>query len=131
MSPSGVSAGYEATPKLAVIVAVDAGDAHELDLVAQLLRQDDGALERRVREQDQELLAAVAAGEIALAERRPERGTRRGQRLVALLVPEDVVDLLEVVEVAEDRARGGDSNAPPAPPCGRGSRGGCARWAGP
>ena len=29
MSPSGVSAGKEATPKLAVIVAVDAGDAHE------------------------------------------------------------------------------------------------------
>ena len=46
---------------------------------------------------------AVTAGEITLAERRPERGARGGERLIALLVAVDVVDLLEVVEVAEHR----------------------------
>ena len=69
-----------------------------------------GVLAVGVREQHHELLAAVAAGEVALAERRPERGADRGQDVVAVFVAEDVVDLLEVVEVESTR-RGGVTRA--------------------
>ena len=101
MSLSGVSAGNEATPKLAVIARSTPGTA-TCATSSELLREHDGAVERGVRQQDQKLLAAVAAGEIAFAERGAEGSAGGRERLVALLVSVDVVDLLEVVEIAED-----------------------------
>jgi len=86
--------------------AVDARHAHHRDLVSQLLREHDGAFERGIGQQDQELLTAVAPRQIAVPQRGPEGRARGGQRLVALVVAVDVVDLLEVVEVAEDRRQG-------------------------
>jgi len=52
-----------------------------------------------VRQQDEELLAAVAADEVALAQRRAQGRRHRGQDLVAAAVAVGVVDVLEVVQV--------------------------------
>ena len=60
-----------------------------------------------VGEEDQELFAAVAGGEVAGTQRRPQGGTHIGQDLVADGMAEAVVDVLEVVEIeAEQRERG-------------------------
>ena len=55
-----------------------------------------------VREQDEELLAAEPAGEVAVPQHGLERRADRGQHLVALAVAVLVVDLLEVVQVEHD-----------------------------
>jgi hypothetical protein len=71
-----------------------------------------GALEVGLREQDGELLAAVASGEVDLAHGRPQDVGERLEDLIAGLVAVVVVHLLEVVEVGEDRA-GSRRSAPP------------------
>ena len=54
---------------------------------------------------ERELLAAPAAGDVALAHRLAQRGGERLQHLVAGRVPVAVVHLLEVVEVGEHHGR--------------------------
>src|SRR5262249_23008574 len=56
---------------------------------------------RRLREQDGELLAAVARGDVARADGRPEDLAEAADRDVAGRVSVRVVDALEVVEVEE------------------------------
>ena len=59
-----------------------------------------------VRHQDAELLAAVAADQVARADGRLQRAGDEGERAVAGVVPLGVVDELEVIEVDhQDRDR--------------------------
>ena len=58
---------------------------------------------RHLGEQDQELVAAVAAHRVRFAHRRREAMRRQLEHLVADRVAERVVDLLEVVEVQEQQ----------------------------
>ncbi len=60
-----------------------------------------GALDPGVLQQQGELVAAQAGHRVALAGHRPQAGGHLHQQLVARGVPEPVVDVLEVVQVAE------------------------------
>ena len=80
--------------------------------------------ERHALGEHHELVAAEPADRVAGPDRGREPGRDRAQQLVAGLVPERVVDLLEVVEVDEERGhrllrRGGTGRASARP--GRGS----------
>ena len=61
-----------------------------------------GLVGRRIREQDAELLAAVAVHHIVEPDLVGEHRGDRAQDLVALLVAETVVDRLEVIDVDHD-----------------------------
>ena len=80
-----------------------------LDLDAELLSDEDGAFAVGVGEQDQELLAAEASGEVAGADRRADDASDERECLVAALVAVAVVDRLEVVEVEQDRRERADA----------------------
>src|SRR6478735_9016143 len=77
------------------------------DRGADLLGGDDGAGDVGVRQHDGELLAAVAAGEVAVPQHGPQRGADVGQYLITDGVTEAVVDVLEVVQVEHQQARRG------------------------
>ena len=65
------------------------------------LAQSVGDVDRLALHDDDELVAAEPGEHIALAQRRPQPLGHDLQQLVADLVPEAVVDRLEVVEVDE------------------------------
>jgi hypothetical protein len=62
-----------------------------------------------VGQQQEELLAAVAADEVALPKRRAEHGGHGGEHLVAAAVAVGVVDPLEVVQVEQGRRQRRDA----------------------
>src|SRR4051794_6201140 len=64
-----------------------------------------GAGEFEVTEQDDELLAAEPADDVALPHLGAQRGRHRDEHLVAREVPVGVVDRLEVIEVEDEHAR--------------------------
>ena len=70
------------------------------------LRQRAGLLDRRARQDHHELLAAVAGDEVAGAGVLAQHGGDLLQRLVAVRVPEAVVDGLEEVEVHHEQREG-------------------------
>ena len=71
------------------------------------------ALEPRLREQDRELLAAEPGSDVDVATVRAEQVGERQENLVAGVMPEPVVDQLEVVQIGEhDR----ELPAEPLPP---------------
>jgi hypothetical protein len=82
---------------------VEVGHIDRLDRGPDLLSHQPGLLLAGVGEQDQELLDAVAADEVALAQRGAHGRGHRGQDLVAAAVAVGVVDVLEVVQVEQDR----------------------------
>jgi hypothetical protein len=79
-----------------------AGDGGVGDQGADLLGDDGGVFGAGVGEQDEEFLAAVAPGEVAVAHARGERAGDGGQDVVAGAVSVGVVDSLEVIEVEQD-----------------------------
>ena len=99
--------GNDATPKLAVMSRSIPGTLTARHLHAELLRQHDRSLGGVSGKQDQELLAAVAAGEVARRGGDARRAApRRPATWSPLLVAVAVVDLLEVVEVEQSAAEG-------------------------
>src|SRR5205823_5631239 len=66
------------------------------------------ALLVRSREEEDELLAAPAAGEVGLAQRAAQDARKLAQDVVACVVAVPVVDLLEVVQVGDDEREGSD-----------------------
>lgn len=77
---------------------------HDLtDRVAQVLGGDHGALAVGFREEEQELLSAVASDDVAGSEQPGGDAADVGQDDIARGVAQAVVYLLEVVEVEEDR----------------------------
>src|SRR3954451_7796444 len=71
--------------------------------LAQVLGDAHGAGAIGVRQHHDELLATAAAGEVAAAQLAAHEGAQCREDLVAALVAEGVVDLLEVIEVQQDR----------------------------
>ena len=96
--------------------AIGAWDADQRHCLAHLL----GELERAgflgIRQQHEEFFAAITTGKVALADNRAEDVADSGERLVALLVPKCVVDLLEVVEVDHDARSAARPSGWPAQP---------------
>jgi hypothetical protein len=92
--------------------AVRPDQRRRLQRLDHLLR-DRGGVARlgELGEQDDELVAAVAADRVRLAHRRFEPPRRELQHLIADGVAERVVDLLEAVEVDEDHADPGRAAA--------------------
>ena len=91
-------------PKLAVTPPRPARPDDALDRAAHPLGEDVRAVLVGVRGEDRELLAADPGGGVPAALALLERVADRPQHLVAGGVPELVVHLLEVVEVADDHA---------------------------
>src|SRR5207245_4514027 len=78
------------------------GDEHlVLDDRTNVLGHPHPARGARPGKDERELVAAPAPGDVALADRRPERVRDPAQRLVAEEVAVAVVDVLEAVEIAE------------------------------
>src|SRR4051812_8481764 len=73
----------------------------ERQLLAQALERGDGRVARAVGEHEEELLAAVAGGDVTGAQRRLQRRGEQAQGAVAGVVAVGVVEQLEVVEVAQ------------------------------
>src|SRR3954451_1444385 len=69
--------------------------------LAQVLGDAHGAGAIGVRQHHDELLAPAAAGEVAAAQLAAHEGAQCREDLVAALVAEGVVDLLEVIEVQQ------------------------------
>src|SRR5262245_10559519 len=88
------------------------------DVVANLLGALPRAIEGRVREDDHKLLAAEAARDIAAADAFLHQRCYFTQHHVARIVPEGVVDALEVIEIQHD-----DRERPGAPRCASERRG--------
>ena len=82
---------------------LDAGHRGLCDQGADLLGDRGGVFGAGVGQQHEELLAAVASGEVALAHAGDECGSDGGEHVVAGAVTVGVVDLLEVIEVEQDR----------------------------
>ncbi len=80
-----------------------AGDAQRLahDQVAQLLGDADGVLRGRLRQDEHELLAAVASEGVTGPHGAADEARHLAQHGVAGVVPVDVVDRLEAVDVDE------------------------------
>jgi hypothetical protein len=80
-------------------LALHAEDRDGRDSAADLLRDQVGVLQSGVREQDEELLDAESACEVAGPQTGSEGGADRGKDdLVALAMTEAVVALFEVVK---------------------------------
>ena len=92
-------------PKLAVTPPRPARPDDSLDRAAHALGEDVGAVLVGVRGEDRELLASHPGGRVPAALALLEGVADRAQDLVARGVPELVVHLLEVVEVADDHAQ--------------------------
>ena len=91
-------------PRLTVIARWTPGTLISA-IAARIFSADDaGALRVGVGQQHDELLAAVAADEVARADGLGEDRADGGEDVVAASVPEAVVDLLEVIEVERDCA---------------------------
>ena len=105
---SSADPGSVATPKLAVTRRMpspsSSGSASSSMPGAHALGQVVGALEVGARENDGQLLAAVAGGLVDLARGLAQHAGHLAQHEVALLVAVGVVDVLEVVEVEQDEA---------------------------
>src|SRR5690348_18242718 len=65
------------------------------------------ALLVRSREDEDELLATSAAGEVGLAQGLPQDARKLAQDVVARVVAVPIVDLLEVGQVVDDEREGG------------------------
>jgi hypothetical protein len=74
-----------------------------LDFGAYLLCDEHRPRAPGVRKEDEELLAPEASDEVSLPERRPQDGSDGSEHIVASSVPKRVVDLLEVIEVEQER----------------------------
>ena len=92
------------TPKLAVIDSVSSfhDDRHLGQLAAQRVGDALGAFDRRLGQQDEELLAAVAAFHVAAAQHVAHARADGRQHRVAAQVAVAIVDVLEVIEVEHD-----------------------------
>ena len=88
MSASTASSGSAATPTLAVIGRSTAGHADLGDRGAHLLGDVERAVAVGVGQQHDELLAAVATGEVARAHDAPSSVAHGGEHLVAAGVAE-------------------------------------------
>jgi hypothetical protein len=100
---SGIAAARELAVTRRVPVAVQR-EAQRLDPRAHALGEVEGALEIGAREDDGELLAAVAGRLVDLARLLAQHRGHRGEHPVAGLVAVGVVDRLEVVDVEHDQA---------------------------
>src|ERR1700730_11722062 len=69
------------------------------DLLADLLDTAGDAIESCAGQDEEELLAAVAKRQVLLPNLRAEEGAQRAEHIVAGLVPERIVDALEVIDV--------------------------------
>ena len=102
MLGSGTSGSYRATPTLTVTGRPISENDEPLDRLPVTLARGQGQVTVGAGEDDDELLAAIAAEVVLGAEARLERPGDRLQHDVPDLVSERVVDLLEVVDVEEE-----------------------------
>ena len=107
--PSARTSARPATPIDSVTLSgspVSIGNLERLDALADLLGEADGAVELRLGQHDEELLAAEAADEVGLPKLRPELRGDALEHQVAGQMAVAVVDPLEAIEVGEgDRER--------------------------
>ena len=80
-------------------------DAQLADAPADALGDLEGSLRIGVEEQDGELIAAVARRHVAATDRAGQHLADTAQDVVSHLVPETVVEQLEVVDVAEQQGQ--------------------------
>ena len=99
--------GKHEIPALACHVQTESLDVDRpLQRVEQLRRDHLGLRGPHVEQQQPKLVSSQAGDRVASADRLLEAGRKRSQELVAVVVPERVVDLLEMVEVDEEDREG-------------------------
>ena len=91
-------------PILAVTVRSTPGSVMSATRARKVFCGASGPCQVGVGQDDDEYLTAVAAGEVAVAQGRPQRGADIGQGLIADRVPETFVDVAEVVEIDHQQA---------------------------
>src|SRR5512139_1441129 len=97
--------GHAAAPRQLLRHAGDELDTFR-HVAAQALGQFLRAVERRVGKQNAEFVAAQAGNEVAVAQAGFQRIAELDDELVARLVAEGIVDLLEVVDIENQQAMG-------------------------